>query len=201
MPLSAGLFKSEHKNPVPQCPPRLHVQFLTHVLWSRVPNHFLKVDISRISERQGWSVQCLEPLQFMSLHIPEENRYSLFAFINQGGILWWHSCNYKSYFRSFMFLYFINFGMYPVVPLHWPRIFDLAKTYISRSGREVIFADLQHHCITRILMLSQSIPQTLLTRYGVQEVMGGVISENCLPPCSAVESLRWIKVSSINGQT
>uniref|UniRef100_A0A670I8M0 Ryanodine receptor 2 n=1 Tax=Podarcis muralis TaxID=64176 RepID=A0A670I8M0_PODMU len=74
MPLSAGLFKSEHKNPVPQCPPRLHVQFLTHVLWSRVPNHFLKVDISRISERQGWSVQCLEPLQFMSLHIPEENR-------------------------------------------------------------------------------------------------------------------------------
>lgn len=43
MPLSAGLFKSERKNPVPQCPPRLHVQFLTPVLWSRVPNHFLKV--------------------------------------------------------------------------------------------------------------------------------------------------------------
>ncbi|MEQ2274893.1 Ryanodine receptor 2, partial [Xenotaenia resolanae] len=42
MPLSAGLFKSERKNPVPQCPPRLHVQFLTPVLWSRVPNHFLK---------------------------------------------------------------------------------------------------------------------------------------------------------------
>uniref|UniRef100_A0A8D0E9V2 Ryanodine receptor 2 n=1 Tax=Salvator merianae TaxID=96440 RepID=A0A8D0E9V2_SALMN len=74
MPLSAGLFKSEHKNPVPQCPPRLHVQFLTHVLWSRVPNHFLKADISRASERQGWSIQCLKPLQFMSLHIPEENR-------------------------------------------------------------------------------------------------------------------------------
>uniref|UniRef100_A0A8D0N8H3 Ryanodine receptor 2 n=2 Tax=Sus scrofa TaxID=9823 RepID=A0A8D0N8H3_PIG len=74
MPLSAGLFKSEHKNPVPQCPPRLHVQFLSHVLWSRMPNQFLKVDVSRISERQGWLVQCLEPLQFMSLHIPEENR-------------------------------------------------------------------------------------------------------------------------------
>ncbi|KAG8123547.1 hypothetical protein E2320_018933 [Naja naja] len=74
MPLSAGLFKSEHKNPLPQCPPRLHVQFLTHVLWSRVPNQFLKIDISRINERQGWSIQCLESLQFMSLHIPEENR-------------------------------------------------------------------------------------------------------------------------------
>ncbi|XP_068011248.1 ryanodine receptor 2 isoform X2 [Melanerpes formicivorus] len=74
MPLSAGLFKSEHKNPVSQCPPRLHVQYLTHVLWSRVPNHFLKVDVSRISERQGWMIQCLNPLQFMALHIPEENR-------------------------------------------------------------------------------------------------------------------------------
>ncbi|KFQ34583.1 Ryanodine receptor 2, partial [Merops nubicus] len=74
MPLSAGLFKSEHKNPVSQCPPRLHVQFLTHVLWSRVPNHFLKADVSRISERQGWMIQCLNPLQFMALHIPEENR-------------------------------------------------------------------------------------------------------------------------------
>ncbi|XP_043914983.1 ryanodine receptor 2 [Protopterus annectens] len=74
MPLSAGLFKSERKNPVPQCPPRLHVQYLTPVLWSRVPNYFLKVDITRVSERHGWLVECTEPLQFMSLHIPEENR-------------------------------------------------------------------------------------------------------------------------------
>ncbi|RXM31020.1 hypothetical protein EOD39_7372, partial [Acipenser ruthenus] len=74
MPLSAGLFKSERKNPTPQCPPRLHVQFLTPVLWSRVPNHFLKVETSRVSERHGWLVQCSEALQFMCLHIPEENR-------------------------------------------------------------------------------------------------------------------------------
>lgn len=59
---------------MPQCPPRLHVQFLSHVLWSRMPNQFLKVDVSRVSERQGWLVQCVDPLQFMSLHIPEENR-------------------------------------------------------------------------------------------------------------------------------
>ncbi|MEJ1284490.1 hypothetical protein NN561_015475 [Cricetulus griseus] len=50
------------------------IKFLSHVLWSRMPNQFLKVDVSRISERQGWLVQCLDPLQFMSLHIPEENR-------------------------------------------------------------------------------------------------------------------------------
>ncbi|GCB66916.1 hypothetical protein scyTo_0005050, partial [Scyliorhinus torazame] len=74
MPLSAGLFKSERRNPTPQCPPRLHVQHLTPVLWSRVPNEFLKVDVSRVSDRHGWQVQCTEPLRFMSLHIPEENR-------------------------------------------------------------------------------------------------------------------------------
>uniref|UniRef100_A0A8C9RP23 Ryanodine receptor 2 n=1 Tax=Scleropages formosus TaxID=113540 RepID=A0A8C9RP23_SCLFO len=74
MPLSAGLFKSERKNAIPQCPPRLHVQFLTPVLWSRVPNHFLEVEASRINDRHGWLVQCSKPLQFMSLHIPEENR-------------------------------------------------------------------------------------------------------------------------------
>ncbi|XP_041123116.1 ryanodine receptor 3 isoform X8 [Polyodon spathula] len=74
MPLSSALFKSEHKNPVPQCPPRLDVQTITSVLWSRMPNSFLKVETTRVSERHGWVVQCLEPLQLMALHIPEENR-------------------------------------------------------------------------------------------------------------------------------
>ncbi|XP_060751069.1 ryanodine receptor 2 [Tachysurus vachellii] len=74
MPLSAGLFKSERKNAVSQCPPRMHVQFLTPVLWSRVPNQFLRSEVTRVNERHGWMVQCTEPLQFMALHIPEENR-------------------------------------------------------------------------------------------------------------------------------
>ncbi|XP_061912384.1 ryanodine receptor 2 isoform X3 [Entelurus aequoreus] len=72
--LSAGLFSSERRNPVPQCPPRLHVQFLTPVLWSRVPNHVPKVSVSRVNDRHGWLIHCNEPLQFLSLHIPEENR-------------------------------------------------------------------------------------------------------------------------------
>ncbi|XP_035275276.1 ryanodine receptor 3 isoform X12 [Anguilla anguilla] len=74
MPLSSAIFKSEHKNPVPQCPPRLDVQTITSVLWSRMPNTFLKVETARVSERHGWVVQCLEPLQMMAVHIPEENR-------------------------------------------------------------------------------------------------------------------------------
>ncbi|XP_075469375.1 ryanodine receptor 3 isoform X3 [Ascaphus truei] len=74
MPLSAAIFKSEERNPVPQCPPRLDVQTITPVLWSRMPNIFLNVETDRVSERHGWVVQCLEPLQMMALHIPEENR-------------------------------------------------------------------------------------------------------------------------------
>ncbi|TSO67486.1 Ryanodine receptor 3 [Bagarius yarrelli] len=74
MPLSSAIFKSEHKNPIPQCPPRLDIQTIKSVLWSRMPNTFLKVDTARVSERQGWQVQCPEPLQMLAVHIPEENR-------------------------------------------------------------------------------------------------------------------------------
>ncbi|XP_046877714.1 ryanodine receptor 3 isoform X6 [Hypomesus transpacificus] len=74
MPLSSAIFKSELRNPVPQCPPRLDVQTIVAVLWSRMPNTFLTVDTARVSERHGWVVQCLEPLQMLAVHIPEENR-------------------------------------------------------------------------------------------------------------------------------
>lgn len=71
------MFRSERKNPVPQCPPRLDVQMLTPVIWSRMPNHFLAPETGRLSERLGWIVQCQEPLTMMALHIPEENRSEL----------------------------------------------------------------------------------------------------------------------------
>lgn len=74
MPISAAMFRSERKNPVPQCPPRLDVQMLTPVIWSRMPNRFLNPEVGRASERLGWVVECTEPLTMMALHIPEENR-------------------------------------------------------------------------------------------------------------------------------
>ncbi|XP_064408728.1 ryanodine receptor 1 isoform X5 [Latimeria chalumnae] len=74
MPISAAMFHSERKNPVPQCPPRLDVQILTPIVWSRMPNEFLQVDTGRVSERHGWMVECTDPLIMMALHIPEENR-------------------------------------------------------------------------------------------------------------------------------
>lgn len=75
MPLSSAIFKSEQRNPVPQCPPRLDVQTIVSVLWSRMPNTFLSVETARVSERHGWVIQCLEPLQMLAVHIPEENRW------------------------------------------------------------------------------------------------------------------------------
>ncbi|XP_033991407.1 ryanodine receptor 3 isoform X2 [Trematomus bernacchii] len=74
MPLSSAIFKSESRNPVPQCPPRMDVQTIVSVLWSRMPNTFLRVEVARVSERHGWVVQCLEPLEMLAVHIPEENR-------------------------------------------------------------------------------------------------------------------------------
>uniref|UniRef100_A0A452IME6 Ryanodine receptor 1 n=1 Tax=Gopherus agassizii TaxID=38772 RepID=A0A452IME6_9SAUR len=74
MPLSAAMFHSERKNPEPQCPPRLVIQMLTPVTWSRVPNEFLTVERARISDRHGWMVECGDPLVMMALHIPEESR-------------------------------------------------------------------------------------------------------------------------------
>lgn len=77
MPISAAMFRSERKNPVPQCPPRLDVQMLTPVIWSRMPNHFLSPETGRLNEKLGWRVHCQEPLTMMALHIPEESRSEL----------------------------------------------------------------------------------------------------------------------------
>ncbi|XP_044070697.1 ryanodine receptor 2 isoform X3 [Siniperca chuatsi] len=74
MPLSAGFLRSQRRNATPQCPPRLQVQHLSPVSWTRVPDRALKVMVDRPDECHGWRVQCSEPLQLMTLHIPDENR-------------------------------------------------------------------------------------------------------------------------------
>ncbi|KAE8280778.1 Ryanodine receptor 2 [Larimichthys crocea] len=74
MPLSAGLLPRERRNATPQCPPRFQVQQLRAVSWTRVPDHALNVTVDRPNECHGWRVQCSEPLQVMTLHVPDENR-------------------------------------------------------------------------------------------------------------------------------
>uniref|UniRef100_A0A671MXC6 Ryanodine receptor 2-like n=1 Tax=Sinocyclocheilus anshuiensis TaxID=1608454 RepID=A0A671MXC6_9TELE len=74
MPLSAGVFRSERRNAKPQCPPRLCVQHLTLMRWTRVPDHTQPVEVTRLEERYGWRARCTQIRQIMTLHIPEENR-------------------------------------------------------------------------------------------------------------------------------
>ncbi|KAM6372453.1 ryanodine receptor 1-like [Pluvialis apricaria] len=74
MPISAAMFSSEQKNPEPQCPPWLVTQHLTPITSSCMPNEFLAMESTRLSERHSWVVECNEPFIMMALHIPEENR-------------------------------------------------------------------------------------------------------------------------------
>ncbi|KAF7669099.1 hypothetical protein LDENG_00247690 [Lucifuga dentata] len=102
MPLSAGLFHSQKRNSMPQCPPRLQVQQLCPVLWTRVPDQALKVLVNELDEHHGWSIQCSEPLQVMTLHIPDENRCvdilelseleDLLTFHHHTLLLYWSLC-------------------------------------------------------------------------------------------------------------
>lgn len=62
--------------------------------WKRAFSLFpSQVSASRVNDRHGWQVQCNEPLQFMSLHIPEENRWSTISYK--------HTPTHKSYVLFF----------------------------------------------------------------------------------------------------
>lgn len=87
MPLSAGLLRSQRRNATAQCPPRFQVQHLNAVSWTRVPDCALKVMVDRPDERHGWRVQCQEPLQVMTIQIPDENRltsWNKYVFLELG---------------------------------------------------------------------------------------------------------------------
>ncbi|KAI5618783.1 ryanodine receptor 2 isoform X1 [Silurus asotus] len=68
------LKQSEGKNIEPQCPPRVNVQSLIPMKWTRLPEHSPQVELTRLEERHGWKAQCTDSLQVMALHIPEEDR-------------------------------------------------------------------------------------------------------------------------------
>ncbi|XP_070398109.1 ryanodine receptor 2 isoform X1 [Nothobranchius furzeri] len=74
MPLSSGLIRSQRRDPSPQCPPRVKVQHLRPVSWTRVPDTQLQVLIDHPDEHHGWRVQCYEPHQILTLQIPDESR-------------------------------------------------------------------------------------------------------------------------------
>jgi hypothetical protein len=60
LPLSAAMFPSLGKHVQPKCPPRLKLQFLQPIRWSRVPNANLKVHCLKMNNVLGWSLLCEE---------------------------------------------------------------------------------------------------------------------------------------------
>ncbi len=64
LPLSAVLFRGG-KHVIPQCPPRLDLQYLSPFQWSRVPISSNKVHTLKLSEIRGWSMLCEEAGKFL----------------------------------------------------------------------------------------------------------------------------------------
>ena len=60
LPLSAALFPSLGKHIEPRLPPRLRIQYLKPIRWSRVPNTNLKVHCLKMNNILGWSLLCEE---------------------------------------------------------------------------------------------------------------------------------------------
>jgi ryanodine receptor 2 len=60
LPLSAALFPSLGKHVTPKCPPRLRLQYLEPIRWTRVPNMNLKVHCLKMNNILGWSMLCEE---------------------------------------------------------------------------------------------------------------------------------------------
>uniref|UniRef100_H2Y883 Ryanodine receptor 3-like n=1 Tax=Ciona savignyi TaxID=51511 RepID=H2Y883_CIOSA len=79
MPLSAAVLKCERKNVVPQCPPRLQVQTLEQVSWTRMPGRLPRPECRRDMDRtKGWTSESKssdsDAYNVVVVHIPEENR-------------------------------------------------------------------------------------------------------------------------------
>lgn len=70
LPLSAAMFPSLGKHIEPRLPPRLRIQYLKPIRWSRVPNTNLKVHCLKMNNILGWSLLCEEIGKFFFKFIP-----------------------------------------------------------------------------------------------------------------------------------
>ncbi|XP_041469245.1 ryanodine receptor 2-like isoform X1 [Lytechinus variegatus] len=74
LPLSAAWFRGDSHNPTPQCPSRVEVQDMHTYTWARAPLQTMNVETKKVSDNNGWLVSCPEPVSWLGVHIPEENR-------------------------------------------------------------------------------------------------------------------------------
>nr|CAB3265843.1 ryanodine receptor 3 [Phallusia mammillata] len=105
MPLSAAVFECERKNVIPQCPPRLVVQSLARVTWTRMPTRLINAECRRELERsKGWTAELrttdanYDAYNMAVLHIPEENRcVDLLELSENNALLDFHEHTLKLY--------------------------------------------------------------------------------------------------------
>ncbi|KAK0411652.1 hypothetical protein QR680_005766 [Steinernema hermaphroditum] len=90
-PLSAAMFKASLKSLVPFCPPRLTVEKLYPMNWSRVPNECLRTTSLKLSDVRGWSVLCNDPVRIMTVYVPEKDMsYDILEMIENPDHLTFH---------------------------------------------------------------------------------------------------------------
>ncbi|XP_033625850.1 ryanodine receptor 2-like [Asterias rubens] len=98
LPLSAAWFKSDSHNPVPQCPSRVNVQVIQSCIWSRAPHKTLNVLTRKHTDSAGWIVSCRQPVPWLAVHIPEENRcMDILELIENPDLLKFHAHTLKLY--------------------------------------------------------------------------------------------------------
>jgi hypothetical protein len=87
LPLSAAMFPSLGKHVQPKCPPRLKLQFLQPIRWSRVPNANLRVHCLKMNNVLGWSLLCEEIVNTQAVYISEEDRWINVLELNESAVL------------------------------------------------------------------------------------------------------------------
>lgn len=75
LPISAALFPSLGKHVVAKCPPRLKLQFLKPIRWSRVLNTQMKAHTLKMNNVLGWSLLSEADEYLQAINIPEEDRW------------------------------------------------------------------------------------------------------------------------------
>jgi len=87
LPISAALFPSLGKHVVAKCPPRLKLQFLNPIRWSRVVNAHMKAHTLKMNNVLGWSLLVEANENLEAVNIPEEDRWISVLELNENAVL------------------------------------------------------------------------------------------------------------------
>ncbi|XP_033127881.1 ryanodine receptor 2-like [Anneissia japonica] len=98
LPLSASWFRGEAGNTIGQCPSRVKVQAMQSFSWARVPNKVPDIESKKVSDSSGWVVSLSDPVSWLAVHIPEENRsLDILELIEHDNLLEFHNKTLQLY--------------------------------------------------------------------------------------------------------